>query len=135
MTHTWRSLGAVLACFVLVAGLSGCQNNLSNEDIDKIVDRVAENPVPLHEDTVNRMVDALLAHPTYLEYLEDDEGLATAMVEALLANPKYQEYLETTPKEDCATVILMAAVISGDYNLPPDSDVDMLCAWYFGQTQ
>ena len=135
MTHTWRSLGAVLACIVLVAGLSGCQNNLSDEDVDKIVDRVAENPVPLHEDTINRMVDAMLSHPRYLEYLEDDDGLAEAMVDAFMANSQYQEFLETKPEEDCAGVILMAAVISGDYTLPPDSDVDRLCEWYLGQTQ
>ncbi len=136
MTHIKRSLGATLiACFVLVAGLVGCQNELSDEDVDKIVDRVVQNPAPLHDDTVNKLVDALLAHPTYVEYLEDDEGLAESMVNALMANAKYQEYLETTPEEDCATVILMAVVIAGDYTLPPDSDVDRLCTWYLSQTQ
>ena len=136
MTHTWRSLGAaLLASFVLVAGLTGCQNNLSDEDVDKIVDRVVENPTQLHADTVNTLVDALLAHPRYLEYLEDDEGLAESFVDAFMDNAKYQEYLASTPEEDCATVILMAAVISGEYTLPPDSDVDRLCAWYLGQTQ
>ncbi len=160
MTHIRGSLGAaLLACAVLVAGLMACQNDLSDEDIDEIADRIAQNPAPLHEETVNSLVDALLSHPRYLEYLEDDEGQAEAMVEALLANPKYveyleadeglaeslvdafmantqyQEYLETTPEEDCASVILMAAVISGDYTIPPDSDVDSLCAWYLGQTQ
>ena len=62
MTHIKRSLGATLiACFVLVAGLVGCQNELSDEDVDKIVDRVVQNPAPLHDDTVNKLVDALLA--------------------------------------------------------------------------
>ena len=120
---------------MLVAGLTGCQNNLSDEDVDKIVDRVVENPTQLHADTVNTLVDALLAHPRYLEYLEDDEGLAESFVDAFMDNAKYQEYLASTPEEDCATVILMAAVISGEYTLPPDSDVDRLCAWYLGQTQ
>ena len=61
----------------------------------------------------------------YLEYLDDDEWVV-AFTESLMEHPLYQ----TTPEEDCAILILMAAVMSGDYTLPPDSDVDRLCAWY-----
>ena len=113
----------LLACFVLVVGLIG---------IDKMIDRMEQSPRPLHEDTVNRMVDALMAHPRYLEYLEDEDGeLVKAFTNAMMEHPAYQ----TTPEEDCATVILMAAVMSGDYALPPDSDVDRLCAWYLSQSE
>ena len=152
-TKTWFSV-TLLACFVLAAGLIGCQNDPSDETIDKIADRIAQNPPRLHEDTVNNMVNALMAHPKYLEYLEDDEDTVNNMVDALMAHPKYLEYLEddewvedftnaimahpmyqTTPEEDCVTVILMAAVMSGDYTLPPESDVDRLCAWYISQSE
>ena len=142
----------MLACLVLVASLIGCQSNLSDTDIDRIVDRMVQNPAPLDEDTVNRLVDAMLSHPKYLEYLENDEGLADSMVDALMDHPKYLEYLQddewievftnammahpmyqTTPEEDCATVIVMASVMSGEYTLPPESESDALCAWYANQ--
>ena len=149
-------VGAVLvAGFVLVAGLTGCQNDLSDEDIDKIVDRMAQNNVLSDEDIdkiVDRMaqnnvlgnedidrmaqsmVDTLMAHPRYLEYLEDDAWVE-AMVDAQMAHPEYQ----TTPEEDCSTIILMATVMAGStdeavpYTLPPDSEADRLCAWYLRQ--
>ena len=150
-TKTWFC-AAMLACLVLVASLIGCQSNLSDGDIDRIVDRMVQNPAPLDEDAVNRLVDAMLSHPKYLQYLENDEGLADSMVDALMAHPKYLEYLQddewvevftntmmahpmyqTRPEEDCATVILMASVISGEYTLPPESEVDTLCAWFANQ--
>ena len=108
LTKTWFCVP--FACFVLVACLVGCQNELSDEAIDK---------------TMESMVDALMEHPRYLEYLDDDEWVV-AFTESLMEHPMYQ----TTPEEDCAIIILMAAVMSGDYTLPQDSVVDRLCAWH-----
>ena len=150
MKSHWVTL---LACFVLVAGLVGCQKDLSDEDIDKIVDRMAQTPAQLDEETVSRMVDAQMSHPRYLEYLEDDVWVE-AMVDALMSHPRYLEYLEddtwianmvevqmthpsyqTTPQEDCAQLIVMAAVMSGDYTLPAVGDEERLCAWYESQME
>ena len=99
------------------------------------------------------MVDTLMEHPRYLEYLEDDKWVES-MVDTLMEHPRYLEYLEddewmvafadifiehplnqTTLEEDCAILILIAAVMSGNYTLPPDSDVDRLCAWYRRQVE
>ena len=74
------------------------------------------------------MVDAQMAHPRYLEYLEDDSWVV-GMVDAQMAHPAYQ----TTPEEDCAQLIIMAAVMAGEaggYELPPKDDEQRLCAWY-----
>ena len=68
MKFTKIRLGvALFACFVMVAGLIGCQTNLSDEDIDRMVNRMTETP--LNEEDANRIVDALMAHPKYQEYL------------------------------------------------------------------
>ncbi len=107
----------LLACFVLLAGLIGCQNDLSDEEID----RMAEG-----------MVEALMTNPRYLAYLEDEDGeMVKAFANAMLEHPSYQ----TTQEEDCAMFILMATVQSGDYTMPPDSDSDRLCAWYIRQLE
>ena len=109
MTSKWSF--AVL--LLLVAGLLGCQYEPSDQDID-------------------RFVDALMEHPKYQEYLESDD-IADTMVNSLMNNPKYQEYLETTPEQDCAVIILSAAVATGDYTVPAYEDTDRLCAWYKAQ--
>ena len=67
-----------------------------------------------------KLVDAMLSHPRYQEYIErgfDDEQVAK-LVDAMLSHPLYQ----TTPEEDCATIILMAATMSGSYTLPTESE-------------
>ena len=123
---------ALLICILLSILLIGCQNSISDEDMERIADRIAESPV--HEETVNQWVDALLAHPTYLKYLDDfiaDDEMIEAFVTAMVEHPAYQ----TTPEEDCATFILMAVAASGDYTLPLDSEVDELCAWYVSQSE
>ena len=121
---------ALLICILLSILLIGCQNRISDEDMERIADRIAESPV--HEETVNQMVDAMMAHPTYLEYLDDADGeMIEAFVTAMLEHPAYQ----TTPEEDCATLILMAVAASGDYTLPLDSEVDELCEWYTSESE
>ena len=151
MKPHWVTL---LACFVLVAGLVGCQKGLSDEDIDKVVDRITQTPTKLDEETVDRMVDAFMAHPKYMEYLEDDAQM-DALVDAFMAHPRYLEYLETddeyvealanammehpsyqtTAQEDCTQLIVMAAVMSGAYTLPAAGDEERLCAWYESQME
>ena len=37
---------SLVACLVLAAGLIGCQKDLSDADIDRIVDRMAQKPAP-----------------------------------------------------------------------------------------
>ena len=76
------------------------------------------------------MVDTLMEHPRYLEYLEDDEWMV-AFADIFIEHPLNQ----TTLEEDCAILILIAAVMSGNYTLPPGSDVDRLCAWYRRQVE
>ena len=126
-SKTWL---VVLVCIALTAGLMGCRGELSDDDIDRIVDRMVENPRVIHEDSIEDFVDAFLDHPKYMEYLQDDEWIET-FTDAMMVHPM----VETTPKEDCTTIILMAAVMSGDYTLPPDSDVDQLCTWYLSQLE
>ena len=90
---------------VALAALVGCQQPaFTDADADKFV-------------------EALMTNPKYQAYLADEDN---TMVNAMLEHPAYQ----TTPAEDCATVILMAAVMSGEYELPPDDDKERLCAWY-----
>ena len=114
----------VLVCLVLI----GCQSALSDEDIDRIAERVSQNPVLLDEQTVDLMVGSMLTHPTYLAS-EDDR--VVAMTNAMLEHPSYQ----TTLEEECVATILMATVISGEYATPSDSEVKNLCEWYIVQTE
>lgn len=134
-----KSLIVVCALFLAVIGGMGCQNDLSDEDIDRIVTRMAEDRdeeidriftrmAEDREENASAMVDALMASPKYLSYLQDDKWVEE-FTNAMMAHPASQ----TTPREDCATIILMAAVMSGDYTLPPESDADRLCAWYINQ--
>ena len=112
----WLLLAGIGLCALLV--LSGVLN---------------KNPTDPQGDA-DRFVEALLANPTYQDYLADASDFTTAdaglLVEAMMSNPTYQGYLETTPAEDCATVILMAAVLSGEYELPTGADKARLCDWY-----
>lgn len=79
------------------------------------------------------MVDAFMANPEYTDKINIDED---AMVEALMRNPAYINYLDTTPREDCATIILSNKVAWGEPAvLPTGSDVDDLCAWYAKESQ
>ena len=114
----------LIACFAIALSLVGCQNN---------------EPAQLDEDTIASIVDALLEHPKYQESLEmtpeQEAAFVDAFVSAMIENPQYQEFLETTPKEDCITTIVMAAVISGDYTIPPDDDVERLCEFWRSQLE
>ena len=104
---------AMLACALLATGLVGCQLEFTEKDAD-------------------RFVEALMTNERYQAYLADEDGeMVKAMTEAMMEHPSMQ----TTRGEDCVTVILMAAVMSGDYAVPPDSDVDRLCDWYLGQIE
>ena len=39
-------------------------------------------------------------------------------------------------EEDCVTAILVGMAVLGDHpTLPPDSEVDRLCAWYLSQLE
>ena len=120
-----RAIGVLVCLTLLAVSLVAC---LSDEDVDRLADRMAKTP--LSTDDAERFVDALMAHPRYVEYLEGDE-MVKKFTNAMLEHPSFQ----TTPAEDCATLILMAAVIAGDYSLPADSEVDSLCAWYLDQTR
>ena len=125
---TIQTVVTLLVCFVLPLSIVACQANLSDEDIDRIVSKQAE--VPISEEDMSRLVDALMANSKYQEYLEDDEWIedfTKAMMEHHL--------METTAEEECGTVILMATVMMGDYTtLPTGSEVDTLCAWYLENT-
>ena len=104
---------AMLTSALLGTGLVGCQPEFTEEDADKFV-------------------EALMTNERYQAFLADEDGeMVKAMTEAMMEHPSMQ----TTRGEDCATVILMAAVMSGDYAVPPDSDVDRLCDWYLGQIE
>ena len=141
-----------IACFAIALSLVGCQNNepaqLDEDTIASMVDALLEHPkyqesletTPEQEAAfVDAMVDALLEHPGYQEFLEttpeQEAAFVDAMVDALLEHPGYQELFETTPKEDCVTTIVMAAVISGDYTVPPDDDVERLCEFWRSQLE
>ena len=89
-----------------------------------------ERDRPLTDEEAEQIVDALMENPRYQEYLEDDEWV-TQFVDEMVRHPLYQ----TTPREDCAQIILMAAVISGEYTMPPATEVERLCAWYLDNAQ
>ena len=125
----------ITALLVLIVGIAGCQDDFSSEDAAKLVDALLSDPryqrVPGTRLHYEKFVDALLSDPRYQEYLErsfDDEEIAK-FVDAMLSHPLYQ----TTPEEDCATIILMGAAMSGNYTLPSESERNELCAWYAGQ--
>ena len=93
---------------VALALTAGCQYELSEADAE-------------------RMVAAMMTNATYLEFLEDADGkVATAVTKAMLEHPSFQ----TTPEEDCAGLIVMAAVMSENYSLPNHTDTERLCDWY-----
>ncbi len=129
---------ALIAVLVLIISVAGCQNDFTDEDAAKLVDALLSNPRyqeylerNFTDKEVARFVDALLSDQRYQEYLErsfDDDEIAK-FVNAMLSHPLYQ----TTPEEDCATIILMGAAMSGNYSLPSESERDELCAWYAGQ--
>ncbi len=128
-------VGAVLVGVGILVGvglMERVQGNLSDETIEHLVDRMMERqagtPTELRDSTVAKMVDAMLAHPAYQAYLDDDAWVED-FTSAMLVHPSMQ----TTPDEDCATIILMAAVMTGDYSLPPKAEADSLCAWYSTQ--
>lgn len=132
-------IGLILTVFLaLILGISGCQNDLSDDDAAKLVDAMLSNPRyqeylerNFTDEEVARLVDALLSDPRYQEYIErsfDDEEVAK-FVDAMLSHPLYQ----TTPEEDCNTIILMGAAMTGNYSLPSESERDELCAWYADQ--
>ena len=75
---------------------------------------------------IQGFVDALLAHPQYQTYLEDDEWVES-FTNAVMVHPAMQ----TTLEEDCATVVVMAVVSAGVYSLmPTDEEAAKLYAWY-----
>ena len=128
-------LWTLLVCFAMVAGLVACQDEgLSDRDINRIADRLhrlQDQPL-LDDSSAKRLAEAFLEHPRYLAYLEDGESeVVKAFTDAILEHPAYQ----TTPEEDCVNLILMAAVMAGDYSLPPDSEIDRMCEWYQRQTE
>ena len=128
----------ITVLLVLIVGIAGCQDDFSSEDAAKLVDALLSDPRyqeylerGFTEKEAEKFVDALLSDPRYQEYLErsfDDEEIAK-FVDAMLSHPLYQ----TTPEEDCATIILMGAAMSGNYTLPSESERNELCAWYAGQ--
>jgi hypothetical protein len=118
----------VLLCLAIAVATMACQTSLSEEEVDRIVERTLEEQD--REEFVEDLVEALMSNPKYLDYLEDDQWIEQ-FTNALLQNPEYLP----TPREECAQVILMAAVIAGDYDLPPDSEVDDLCDWYLDQSR
>ena len=128
-------MGVFLGIIALIAVGAGCDNRLTDEEIDRIVDATlshASYQQELNDNEIDRWVGALMAHPSYLEFLDDD-ALAEEMVDALMGNPAYQGLLSTTPEEDCVALIVMAAALSGDFTPPAEGRVDELCAWYASQ--
>ena len=79
MKQTKIRFGTVLlGCFVLFAGLTGCQSDPSDETIDK---------------TAERFVDALMSNPRYLEYLNSDETvdrIAERFVNAMMSEVPFR---------------------------------------------
>ncbi len=151
-----RAFG-IFTLLALLVPMMACQTSLSDEDVERVAEKAVErmSEISMDEATVNRMVDAMMEHPKYLEAVQWSDAEIQALVAAQMAHPGFRAMLEwsdeeiqamvaaqiahpdfqITPEEDCATVILTAVVIAGDYQLPPDSEVERLCTWYLGQTQ
>ena len=109
---------------LVIAGsiIGGCQTQqLSDEQIDRMVDRMVDRMEETEDpdEIANRMIDALLTHPGYLELIEDA--------------------WQVPPDRECATIILTAGVmtgnVSGDYSMPDESEVEDLCKWYVDQVE
>ena len=119
---------SLLVWLTLVLTLMGCQATLTDQQLDRIADRAAEQPMTAEDAEV--FVNALLANPTYREALEYTDEDWAKFTNALLNHPSYQ----TTPEEDCAASVLMAVVMSGDYlALPGDAEMEEICDWYADQ--
>ncbi len=130
-----RSFGIVAVLLLLCGSLGACQSGLSENDIEALVAAQMSHPdfqeaVHWSDEEIAALVAAQATHPAFLEASKWSDEEIRALVDAQMAHPDFQ----TTAREDCTTTILMAAVMSGTYELPPDSEVDRLCAWYLDQS-
>ena len=130
MKRARTAFNVLLIALMLAAGIVGCQHELSDDDIDRIAERMAAQPT--EGELIQGFVDALLAHPQYQAYLEDDEWVE-GFTNAVMVHPAMKAAMQTTPEEDCAIIVVMVVVAAGDYTLmPTDEEADELCSWYSG---
>ena len=113
-----------LVMVVLVASVilvMGCRDELSDNEIDRIITAIAES-----EELHQKQVEAFMENPSYQEYLAD-----TSWIEPLAQ----AQLALVDPSDECATVILMALVIAENYAPPTAGEAEALCEWYVDELE
>ena len=134
-----QMVGIVLILVLMLLGLAAVQGDdeMSDAEIRTLVNAMLDHPnfqeaVNWGDEEIQALVNAQASHPSFLDATAWSDEEIQALVEAQFAHPAFQ----ATEQEDCAQVILMAAVLAGDYDaLPPDSEAERLCDWYSEQVQ
>ena len=104
-----RTISALFGLFMLLIAISGCQQELSTAEVERITKSI---------------LDAQAADP---RFEERQEKAIRMMANTMMEHPSMQ----TTPKEDCATAIVIAVVMmEGTIEPPDDSETTDLCEWY-----
>ncbi len=136
MKRLLMALGFALAVFFTACGASIDE---VKEENDRILAEVKlENDRVIHEirnaqssqEFMDSFVSSLLSNPEYKSYLEWSEQDIESLAAAFINDPRYAEMLQTTPKEDCAQIIVMAVIIGGEHFIPSDDEAQELCEWY-----
>ena len=94
------------------------------------------------QETIDRTVDSMLEHPTYLASLEMTEEDWEQRVNAEMQHPAYVAYLEAetvTPYEQCVMTMVGALgsfaidqeLTSDDF--PTDDETEAICEWFVEQ--
>ena len=107
----------------------------SQEFMDSFVSSLMSNPeyrnyLEWSEEDIDSLVSSLLSSPEYKDYLDWSEEDIEQLVAAFMSHPRYVEMLNTTPKEDCAQIVVMAIIIGGEHFIPSDDEAQELCEWY-----
>ena len=131
---------------VIVLILTACGASIADirEENDRVLqevklenDRIIAEIEALQksEEFIDRFVSSLLANPKYRDYLEWSEEDLELLAGAFMSDPRYVEMLRTTPREDCAQIIVMAIILGGEHFIPSNDEAAELCQWYETYTE
>ena len=107
----------------------------SEEFMDSFVSSLMSNPeyrnyLEWSEEDIDSLVSSMMSSPEYQDYLEWSEEDIEQLAAAFMSDLGYVEMLKTTPKEDCAQIVVMAIIIGGEHFIPSDDEAQELCEWY-----
>ena len=79
---------------------------------------------------MDTFVSSLLSSSDYKSYLEWSEEDIEQLATAFMSDAGYVEMLQTTPREDCAQIVVMAIILGGEHFIPSNEEVKEICQWY-----